>query len=155
MVYIGVDPGAKGAFAFTAESETGKVVKVFPWDNGLFVRYMRGIANTHDHPVGHVIAAVEKVGAMPGQGVTSMFHFGESLGYIRGVLEGFCIPYQLVIPRRWKGDFGLIGKGKSASIEVCHRLYPQIDLRPTARCRKDSDGMADALLIMEYARRHL
>ena len=98
-------------------------------------------------------ACVEKVGAMPGQGVTSMFNFGKNVGYIEGVLETLGIPYQLVPPQKWKKEFSL-GSDKKQSIEVCKRLFPDISLRRTDKCRTDDDGMAEALLMALYAQRH-
>ena len=100
------------------------------------------------------VACVEHVGAMPGQGVTSMFNFGQNFGYIKGLLEAFQIPYELVRPQKWKKEFGITGD-KNSSIEVCKRLFPGVSLRRTERFRKDDDGMAEALLMAEYARRHL
>ena len=98
------------------------------------------------------MAVLEHVGAMPGQGVTSMFSFGENFGYLKGLLEAFEIPYELVRPQRWKKEFGIIGKNQS--VEVCKRLFPGVSLRRTERCKKDHDGMAEALLMVEFARRH-
>lgn len=99
------------------------------------------------------ISYLEHIGAMPGQGVTSMFHFGENFGYIRGLLEAFEIPYELVRPQKWKKEFGI--SDKNSSVECCKRLFPVVDLRRTERCRKDDDGLAEALLMAEYARRRL
>ena len=99
------------------------------------------------------MACVEKVGAMPGQGVTSMFNFGQGFGFILGVLAALGIGVQLVPPGTWKKEFSLVGKDKAASIEVCRRLFPGVNLRASEQCRKDSDGMAEALLMAEYARR--
>lgn len=145
MIYIGVDPGKKGGYAVMHSPNT---VMVYPWDDALFVGEMQSVAATGQP----VRAAVEKVGAMPGQGVTGMFHFGQSYGYILGVLAALEIPCQLVTPRTWKGEFGLNGS-KDRSIEVCKRLFPGVYLLPTSKCRKESDGMAEAILIAEYARR--
>lgn len=152
MIYVGVDPGKNGGYAViaTGEDKAEKAVYVYPWDDAFFACEMCSLAAMK---VG-VIACVEKVGAMPGQGVTSMFSFGKSAGYIEGVLTALGIPYQLVMPRRWKGEFGLNGK-KENSIEVCKRLFPDVELRASNRCRKDSDGMAEALLMAEFARRKL
>jgi len=96
---------------------------------------------------------VEKVGAMPGQGVVSMFNFGKSAGFIEGVLSAYHISYILVPPQRWKKEFDL-HSDKQQSIDVCKRLFPDVNLLPTPRCKKPSDGMAEALLIAEYARRN-
>ena len=98
------------------------------------------------------MVCVEKVGAMPGQGVTSMFHFGKSAGFIEGVLMACNLSFQLVPPQRWKKEFSL-GSDKQQSIDACQRLFPQVNLLPSERCRKPSDGMAESLLMAEYARR--
>lgn len=149
MIYIGIDPGAKGGYAIIATSETGQLVKAYPWDDTFFVVEMSAIAAMKTN----VVAAVEKVGAMPGNGSVSMFNFGKSFGFILGVLAALGIPYQLVPPRKWKAEFSLTNdKGKS--IEACKRLFPDLDLRRTDRCRTDSDGLAESTLLACYAMRH-
>lgn len=145
MIYIGIDPGKKGGYAFVADDGDG--AEVYVWDDVGFVESMKALSN------GRCMAAVEKVGAMPGQGVTSMFSFGQSFGFILGVLTAFGIPYQLVPPRKWKAEFGLLNTEKYDSVVVAKRLFPGVSLLPTERCRKESDGMSDALLMAEYARR--
>lgn len=144
MIYIGIDPGKKGGYAIIAARGT----LVYPWDDNMFAEDIRSFGGNP------CIAAVEKVGAMPGQGVTSMFSFGQSYGFILGVLTAFSIPYQLVPPRKWKAEFGLLNTEKQASVDVAKRLFPGVNLLPSDRCRKESDGMSDSLLIAEYARRH-
>lgn len=144
MIYIGVDPGKKGGVAII----DGDGVKVYAWDDQAFVNVMAATMNK-----GKCVAAVEKVGAMPGQGVTSMFSFGQSFGFILGVLTAFGIGYQLVSPTLWKREFGLLHTEKQASVDVAKRLFPGVSLLPTERCRKESDGMSDSLLLAEYARR--
>ena len=91
---------------------------------------------------------------MPGQGVTSMFHFGKSAGYIEGVLSALRIEYELITPQKWKKMFDL-HSDKTESIKVCMDIFPEVNLLPTPRCKKPSDGMAEALLIAEYGRRNL
>ena len=155
MIYIGVDPGKKGSYAIIEQGESGQqTVEVYPWDDSEFVHKMRTMAEDEDIREAGIVAAVEKVGAFSGQGVKSMFNFGHSLGFIEGVLHGCWISYQLVPPNVWKKSFSLIGKDKQASIDTCKRLFPGINLLPNDRCRKDSDGMAEALLISLYAQRH-
>ena len=144
MIFIGIDPGKKGGVAIMDDDR----ITVLPWDDRRFVDVMAETMNK-----GKCIAAVEKVGAMPGQGVTSMFSFGQSFGFILGVLTAFGIGYQLVPPTLWKREFGLLHTGKDGSVEVAKRLFPGVNLLPTERCRKESDGMSDSLLICEYARR--
>ena len=147
MIYIGVDPGKKGGYAWHVDGE----MRVRPWDDNYFAQDMRLLSEMDDR----LMAAVEKVGAFSGQGVKSMFSFGHSLGYIEGVLSAFGIPYQLIPPATWKRSFSLIGKDKKASIEVCHKLFPDVKLLPTDRSRVPSDGMAEAALICLYAKRNL
>ena len=151
MIYIGIDPGKNGGYALICDSEPD----VHPWDDDGFVTWMIGVRAVAKANNQRVVAAVEKVGAMPGQGVTSMFSFGKSAGFIEGVLRALDIPYQLVMPKRWKGEFTLCGKDKRASVETCKRLFPDVELRATSRCRKDSDGMAESLLLAEFARRKM
>ena len=91
---------------------------------------------------------------MPGQGVVSMFNFGHNLGFIEGVLQSNSIPYQLVPPQTWKREFSLSSE-KAKSIEVCQKLFPKANLLATERSRKPSDGIAEAVLMAEYARRKL
>jgi len=91
---------------------------------------------------------------MPGQGVTSMFKFGENFGFIRGLLHANKIPYELVTPKKWKKEFG-VTSDKNTAIDVCRCLFPDVSLLRTERCTKAHDGMAEALLMAEYARRHM
>jgi crossover junction endodeoxyribonuclease RuvC len=150
MIYIGVDPGAKGGYAVISKSETGQAVFAYPWDDDFFAAQMASLMQMKEHGI---VAAVEKVGARPGQGTVSMFNFGKSAGYIEGVLSALGIPYQLVPPNKWKKEFSLIGQDKQASIITCRKLFPELDLKRTERCRTDSDGKAEATLLAEYARR--
>ena len=83
-----------------------------------------------------------------------MFHFGENFGWIQGVLESNHIPYELVRPQKWKKEFSITAD-KNRSVEVCKRLFPELSLLPTERCKKESDGLAEATLMAEYARRRL
>lgn len=146
MVYIGIDPGKNGGFAII-DDKGG--VHVESWDNQEFAGNVRIASNENIR----VIACVEKVGAMPGQGVTSMFSFGKAAGFIEGVLTSCNVPFQLVPPATWKKEFSLIGGSKQKSIEVAKRLFPGVSLRRTNKCTVDHDGMAEALLLAEYARR--
>lgn len=145
MTYIGVDPGKRGGYCWIMDGQ----VTTRPWDDVFFAQDMHCLAMM-DEPK---VAAVEKVGAMPGQGVTSMFSFGQSYGFILGVLTALGIGYQLVPPTLWKREFGLLHTEKQASVDVAKRLFPGVSLLPSDRCRKESDGMSDSLLLAEYARR--
>ena len=146
MIWIGIDPGAKGGYAWIWDD----TIRAMPWDDEFFVQDMKCLVATKER----IMAAVEKVGAVHGNGIVSMFNFGKNAGYIEGVLSALGIPYQLVPPAKWKKEFSLIGKDKQASIITCRKLFPELDLKRTERCRTDSDGKAEAMLICEYARRH-
>lgn len=146
-VFIGIDPGQDGGYAILYENG-GMTYGVMDRDD--FIHEMRVVRNEN---FGYEpFAIVEQVSSMPKQGVASTFKLGKNAGHIEGVLEAFCIPYQLVVPRKWKAEFGL-NSDKAKSCEVCKRLFPNVDLKRTERCRKDHDGMAEALLMAEYARR--
>ena len=147
MIYIGIDPGAKGGYAWIWDG----TVKAMPWDDTFFVHDMHCLVATGEG----IIAAVEKVGPVHGNGIVSMFNFGKNAGYIEGVLVALGIPYQLIPPMRWKKEFSLINQNKQASIMTCKHLYPALDLKRSDKCRTDSDGKAESVLLAEFARRHL
>lgn len=159
MIIIGIDPGLDGAIATMSGSRI--TVRIMPTlkstktkrilDENKICQFLEQRRKV----IGHVF--VEKVHAMPGQGVTSTFNFGAGWGIIWGILVGLHIPRSLVHPATWKKVICKdMPKGsKDASIIVAKRLWPDVSLLPTPRCRKDSDGMADALCIAEYGKRLL
>ena len=149
MIYIGIDVGKKGGIAVIFEDN----IEVYPYSDDKLMYICSKAKALEITRKEQTFCVVEKVGAMHGQGVTSMFNFGKSFGYILGVLEAYKISYQLVNPQIWKKEFNLIKKDKAESIKTCKRLYPDISLLPTARCSKENDGMAEALLICTYAKR--
>ena len=144
MIYIGVDPGKSGAMAIIFDGMDETILT--PFDEREYAHLLRELNSQIAK------ACLEHVTAMPKQGVTSMFNFGQNFGYIKGLLEAFQIPYELVRPQKWKKEFSITGD-KNSSIEVCKHLFPGVSLRRTERCRKDDDGMAEALLMALYAKR--
>ena len=148
MTYIGIDPGKSGALAYIINDEN---VNVIPFDEGNYRLAIRSIVEKYG---ANVRCCVESVSAMPGQGVTSMFNFGKGFGWILGTLEAYGVSYELIRPQKWKKEFS-VTSDKNTSIAVCKRLFPHVSLLPTERCKKDNDGMAEALLMAEYARRKL
>lgn len=144
--YLGIDPGQKGGIAVVC----GNSATTNPYTDAELKALCRELS-VNKAPV---MCCLEKVSAMPKQGVTSMFNFGKAYGYIKGMLEAFSIPYQEIPPQRWKKEFGL-NSDKEKSIDVCRRLFPDVNLLATPKCKKPHDGMAEALLMAEYARRHL
>ena len=145
MFYIGIDPGKDGALSLI--DEDGNVCGIFPFSEVAYVSICYQMK-------GRCKCALERVSARPGQGTVSMFSFGENYGFIRGILEAFNIPYETVRPQKWKKEFGLTSD-KKQSIATAHRLFPGVDLRKNERCKKDHDGMAEALLLGEWARRNM
>lgn len=90
---------------------------------------------------------VEQVGAMPGQGVSSMFNFGHSTGTVMGVLGAIGIPCTLILPQAWKKSQGLIGTDKDAARARAIQLWPK-----WAELHKKGKGqaLADAALIARH-----
>ena len=144
--YVGIDPGKSGALAIIHEDGQ---VETYTFDPVVYATVLDHISKNTDP-----ICCLEKVSAMPGQGVVSMFNFGHNLGFIEGVLRATKLPYQLVPPQTWKKEFSL-SSDKAKSIEVCKKLFPNANLMATDRSRKPSDGIAEAILMAEYARRRL
>ena len=144
MIYIGVDPGKNGGIAIIDSDG----VIAFPFSEERLLIELDGIAQEYE-----CICYLEHVHAMPKQGVSSTFNFGMNFGFIQGVLKAYEIPYELVTPQKWKKEFSCTSD-KNTSIEVCKRLFPNVNLKATDRCKKDHDGIAEALLIAEYGRRH-
>ena len=142
MVYIGIDPGQNGGISVISENSTESHV----YSSGTLIDVLSQARCAK--------VVLEKVSAMPKQGVSSTFKFGQNYGYIMGVLEAFDIAYELVPPQKWKREFSCTAD-KNTSIAVAQRLFPDIDLRATERCKKPHDGKAESLLMAEYARRHM
>ncbi len=90
---------------------------------------------------------IERVSAMPGQGVTSMFGFGRSMGVVEGIAAAMGLRVIYPTPQAWKRRAGLTGKPKDASRTVASLMFPEIASRLS---RKKDVGVADALLIAAY-----
>ena len=90
---------------------------------------------------------IERVSAMPGQGVTSMFNFGQSFGVIKGIFSTLEIPIYFVSPAKWKKHFNLIGSEKDASRTKAIELFPKFSNEIS---RKKDANKADAILIGKY-----
>ena len=160
-VFCGIDPGKDGCLAILGYRETPILV---PFSETEYANQLRRLdfcrteaekdleAIMHA-PATEVFCVVEHVNAMPGQGVTSCFSFGQNFGFILGLLTAFRIPYELVRPQKWKRVFGCTSD-KNTSIEVAQRMFPGVDLRRTPKCQKPHDGIAEALLMASYAKRH-
>lgn len=155
---VGIDPGLRGGIA--ALDPTGALVGLWPMPvaggevhaAGLadLLRSLRCLDNHQD--IGGV--CLEKVGAMPKQGVASTFRFGTGWGMVRGVCAALGLPVVLVMPTQWKRRV-LVGlpHDKDGAIRFCTSRWPQADLILPG-CRVPHDGLADALCIAEYLRIH-
>lgn len=155
-IYIGIDPGASettpGAIAWI--SEEGEFLECVDLPivkgQGLDIPACRSLLLNRlgSQPQ---FATIETQQAMPGQGVSSTFHLGETFGALRAILMGLSIPFQQVRPALWTKAMGIPGKAdKDIHREFAMRLFPQAagDLR-----FKKNHGRADALLIAEWGRR--
>ena len=149
---IGIDPGINGAIAIfedgkldtihdmpTLKIASGKTMKSHISAIGL-VRILETSTLVTDNQT-HIV--IEKVGAMPGQGVTSMFNFGRSAGIIEGVVAALQRPYTYVTPNVWTKAVGRAA-GKDASRMRAMELFPK---RADLFKRAKDDGRADAALI--------
>ncbi len=139
---VGIDPGATGAIAFYDEESNKVDVFDLPMIGKLVDGYALG-SYMRDENIKRV--NVEKVGAMKGQGVTSMFNFGANYGAILGVCGCLGLSVNLVTPQKWKKKAGLIKKEKDASRQLAKTMFPlaPLDL-------KKHHGRADAILIAVY-----
>lgn len=156
MKIIGIDPGRDGALCSLDVLVTWTECKMrkMPDNEKDLAEVIRELCCS-GHPC-HVF--VEKAQCMPGNGPVGMFRYGDGYGQIKGILAAMKIPYTLVHPRTWTRVMhqgATIGEPKMRSLETVRRLFPQVELRRTDRCRNMDEGFIDALLIAEYGRRAL
>lgn len=148
--YIGIDPGCSGAIVILGEKlnyvghmlmpvlKTGKSTRVNGAAVAAFLRQFN-LEDTH--------AFIEQVGAMPGQGVVSMFTFGHAAGVVEGVLAAMEIEITKVAPQTWKKKAGLVGQDKDAARSRAIQLYPA--LRALDQ-KGNGQAIADAILIARH-----
>lgn len=146
---IGIDPGLSGAIAWV--SEDGHLIQVADMPtvevNGkkkVSPQMLVAMLQEHDDLI--KLAAIEEVGAMPGQGVTSMFNFGYSAGILAGVCAGLRIPTTFYRPATWKRAAG-VPADKGAARQMAQRLWPGC----RAFDRVKDDGRAEAALLARWA----
>lgn len=157
MIVIGIDPGLKGAVA--SISTSGQVIRVFRMPiikvgkkNVIDANLLCNFFEKRAKAIRHIF--IERVHSMPGQGVASCFTFGMGYGILQGLCAGLHLPHTLVLPTTWKKVMCRdVPKGKGASILVAKRMWPDVNLLPTPKSKKDDHGIADALCIAEYGRR--
>ena len=153
MIIFGIDPGVSGAISVL---ENKKVLEVFEMptmiDGKKNKRQVNGsqVTNIFKERLNNhkdIIVVVEHVNAMPGQGVTSMFNFGQSFGAIKGICAALNLPIYFVRPAKWKKYFNLIKTNKDASRTKVIQVYPEISAQLS---RKKDSNKADAILIARY-----
>jgi crossover junction endodeoxyribonuclease RuvC len=151
VTYIGVDPGASGGLV--ALDAGGHFVSAIPMPyDGKRVQGAEVAKWVKQFPEVR-IAAIELVGAMPGNGGVSMFNFGHNTGVVTGVMQSYMIPLIQVRPQAWKKEIlqGMTHDKDGARAFVAAK-WPIGEWR-LPRCRLIHDGMADAGCLAEYARR--
>ena len=153
MIIIGIDPGINGAISII---ENKKIIEVYDTptmiDGKKNKRQINGaqVTNIFKERLNgekEVVVVVEHVNAMPGQGVTSMFNFGQSFGVIKGICAALNLPIYFVRPAKWKKHFNLIKTNKDASRTKVIEVYPEITSKLH---RKKDSNRADAILIALY-----
>ena len=153
MKIIGIDPGLSGAIAILKDN---KVLKIFDMpvmsegkknkrqlNSAQLVDLIRENMSIEDE----VAVVVEQVNAMPGQGVTSMFNFGQSFGILKGICSAMQLPMYFVRPARWKKYFGLINSEKDASRTKVIEMFPYFSSQLS---KKKDSNKADAILIANF-----
>lgn len=145
MIWIGIDPGQRGAMAMLGGSDGPEII---PFDQRLYIERLNALKETGEK----CVCCIEGVQPIRGNGIIALFKLGQAYGWLLGMLDSIGIPYQPITPQKWKKEFGLTSD-KAKSVEVCRRLYPGVNLLRTERSRKEDDGMAEALLMATYAKR--
>jgi len=153
MIIIGIDPGLSGGIAVL---DNNKVLDLFDMpvmadgkknkkqlNSALLAKLIKeSISNTSESAV-----IVEQVNAMPGQGVTSMFNFGQTFGAIKGICATLELPIFFVRPSKWKKHFELINSSKDASRTKAIEMYPHLAEKLS---KKKDVNKSDAILIARF-----
>ena len=151
-VILAIDPGASGALAFfnpeagtldIIDTPTVQIKRGAKLKTEISAQMLAGIIRARSPSE----AVVEKVGAMPGQGVSSMFQFGRGVGMIEGVLAALEVPVTYVAPQKWQRDVGARA-GKDGNRQRAAELFPAYS---QSFARAKDDGRADAALMAWWA----
>ena len=153
MIIIGIDPGLSGAIAILDDK---KVLSIFEMpvmaegkknkrqlNSAQLVNIIRENIKKNEEAV----VVVEQVNAMPGQGVTSMFNFGQTFGAIKGVCAALELPIFFVRPSKWKKHFELINASKDSSRTKVIEMYPKLSNQLS---KKKDVNKSDAILIARF-----
>jgi len=155
MLIIGIDPGITGSICFF---EDGKIIDVVEMPNmaegkknkkqvnGAQIYYEISL-RIKSQKKEEIKVVIEQVSAMPGQGVTSMFNFGQSFGILKGICSAMQLPMYFVRPAKWKKYFNLINSEKDASRTKAIEVFPYFSSKLQ---RKKDSNKADAILIASF-----
>ena len=155
MLIIGIDPGISGSICFF---DNGKIVDVIEMPtmtdgkknkkqvNGSQI-YNEILKRVNNSEKKNIRVVIEQVSAMPGQGVTSMFNFGQSFGILKGICSAMQLPMYFVRPAKWKKYFNLLNSEKDASRTRAIEIFPYFSSQLS---RKKDSNKADAILIASF-----
>ena len=155
MLIIGIDPGISGAICFM---EKGRIIDVIDMPSMADGKKNKKQVNgsqvfneisryTMNKSIEDIKVIIEHVSAMPGQGVTSMFNFGQSFGILKGVCSAMNLSMHFVRPVKWKKHFNLINSSKDASRTKAIEIFPYFSVNLS---KKKDANKADAILIASY-----
>ena len=155
MLIIGIDPGISGSICFF---EDGKILDVIEMptmtDGKKNKRQINGsqiyneiLKKTVGFNKENIRVVIEQVSAMPGQGVTSMFNFGQSFGMLKGICSAMQLPMYFVRPAKWKKHYNLINSLKDASRTRAIEIFPYFSSQLS---KKKDNNKADAILIASF-----
>ncbi len=155
MLIIGIDPGISGSICFFKDGKITDVIEMPSMADGkknkrqvngsqVYNEISLRIKNLNKNEVKVVI---EQVSAMPGQGVTSMFNFGQSFGILKGICSAMQLSMHFVRPTKWKKYFNLINSEKDASRTKAIEIFPYIS---SELSKKKDANKADAILLASF-----
>tara|TARA_B100001057_G_scaffold446847_1_gene485815 strand:+ start:675 stop:1166 length:492 start_codon:yes stop_codon:yes gene_type:complete len=154
MLIVGIDPGISGSICFFKEGKILDVIEMPVMTDGkknkkqvngaqIYNEIFKRIDTSH----GDIRVIIEQVSAMPGQGVTSMFNFGQSFGILKGICSAMQLPMFFVRPTKWKKYFNLINSQKDASRTRAIEIFPYFSAQLS---KKKDSNKADAILIASF-----
>ena len=155
MLIIGMDPGISGAICFFENGEVKEIIDMPNMADGKKNKrqingpqvYNEISSRIKNIPKKEIVVVIEQVSAMPGQGVTSMFNFGQSFGVLKGICSAMQLSMYFIRPAKWKKYFGLIKTEKDASRTKVIEIFPYISSQLS---RKKDSNKADAILIASF-----
>ena len=155
MLIIAIDPGISGAICFFEDGHVKEIIDMPVMAEGKKNKQQVNGPQTYNEiskrinklTKKDITVVIEQVSAMPGQGVTSMFNFGQSFGVIKGICAAMQLPIFFVRPAKWKKYFELINSQKDASRTKAIEMFPKIS---SILSKKKDSNKADAILIASF-----